>query len=61
MSDFEPMMIPTRGASTSRSANSVSGSVWVVGVVLVWLLELIHWALHGPQRDVAAQLPARRR
>src|SRR3954468_1847133 len=31
MSDLEPMMIPTRGASTSSSANSVSTSVCVSG------------------------------
>src|SRR3954452_12515837 len=31
MSDFEPMMMPTRGASTSSSANSASAWTWVAG------------------------------
>src|SRR3954454_12846982 len=31
MSDFEPMMMPTRGASTSSSANSASTAVSVSG------------------------------
>src|SRR4051794_21719204 len=31
MSDLEPMMMPTRGASTSSSANSASAWTWVLG------------------------------
>src|SRR3954462_11663112 len=31
MSDLEPMMMPTRGASTSSPANSASAWTWVLG------------------------------
>ena len=71
MSDFEPMMIPTRGASASSPASSVLGlrlrigsSTAVPGIAVPrssWSSGVSDGharALHGPQRDVASQLPA---
>ena len=56
MSDFEPMMMPTRGASTVELLELGLGSVSDASPVCA--SARLMSALHGPQRDVAAQLTA---
>src|SRR5581483_7021148 len=72
MSLFEPMTIPTRGASTSMPANSSSGSVTVSSVCSGWLsaapplnpdvpcslISFPTWSGHRIQGDVASNLLA---